>query len=260
MLEGRKIAVIMPAYNAAETLAKTVKELPDIVDDIIVVDDCSRDGTRQEAQKLKVFYHRHRKNKGYGGNQKTCYRLALKRGAGIVVMVHPDYQYSPRLVTAMVAMLASGHYDIILASRILGDQNARAGKMPIWRYAANRFLTLTQNLLLKQKLSEFHTGYRAYTSEVLKSLPLHLGSDDFVFDNELLAQASYAKFRIGEISCPTRYDPSSSSINFGRSVRYGLGVLRVSLMYRLDKMGFIDYYLFNGSSFSSRNTNLSLSE
>lgn len=248
MLEGKKIVVIMPAYNAEKTLRKTYEELPPIVDRVIVVDDFSSDKTKEIAKQLKVDYYQHTENKGYGANQKTCYRLALKLGADIVVMVHPDYQYSPKLVTAMAAMIVSGHYDIILASRILGSKNEEQGKMPLWRYISNRFLTFFENFMLGQTLSEYHTGYRAYSKQVLESLPLSICSDDFVFDNEILAQAVYAKFRIGEISCPTKYQPDSSSINFSRSVRYGLEVLRVSLLYRLNKMGIINHYLFKNLS------------
>lgn len=245
MLEGNKIVVIMPAYNAERTLRKTFNELPKTVDEVVVVDDFSSDKTLAVAKELAVHYYRHPQNRGYGANQKTCYQLALKLGADIVVMVHPDYQYSPKLVTAMAAMLASGHYDIVLASRILGSSNARQGKMPYWRYVSNRFLTLFENLLLGQKLSEYHTGYRAYTKKVLESLPLNIFSDDFIFDNEILARSIYLNYQIGEISCPTKYQAESSSINFWRSVKYGLGVLKVSLAYRLNKMGLISYYLFN---------------
>ncbi len=231
MLEGRKIVVVLPAYNAAETLEKTYSEIPhEIVDHVILVDDGSRDRTVMIAKKLSLQVEVHPQNLGYGGNQKTCYRLALQAGADIVVMLHPDYQYSPRLLTAMAAMLVSGHYDIVLGSRILGG-GALAGGMPVYKYIANRFLTFVQNLIMGTKLSEFHTGYRAFTREVIEKLPLEGCSNDFVFDNQMLGLAASAGFRIGEISCPTRYFPEASSINFRRSVVYGLGVLATTLRY-----------------------------
>ncbi|MBX7214537.1 MAG: glycosyltransferase family 2 protein [Thermoflexales bacterium] len=238
MINKRRLAVVMPAYNAAKTLKRVMDELPhEIVDDIILVDDASRDNTSEVARDLKIgAVVRHNRNLGYGGNQKTCYTLALERGADIVVMVHPDAQYSPRLVGAIAWMIGSGEYDVVLASRILGNRTLDGG-MPIWKYLSNRFLTAFENLLLGIKLSEYHTGYRAFTRTVLETLPLNENSDDFVFDNEMIAQAANLKFKIGEISCPTVYDDESSSISFKRSVKYGFGVLRVSLVYRLNKLG-----------------------
>ena len=226
MVNGKKVVVVMPAYHAEKTLERTVAEVPrDIVDEILVVDDASGDHTVEVARRLGLRTIVHEKNLGYGGNQKTCYRAAAELGAEIVVMVHPDYQYSPRLVGAMAHMIASGHYDVVLGSRIL-TQNAVAGGMPRYKYIANRLLTLTQNLLMGQKLSEYHTGYRAFSRPVLAGLPLADYSNDFVFDNQMICGAIGAGFRIGEISCPTRYFAEASSINFRRSVTYGLGVLR----------------------------------
>jgi len=222
------ICVVLPAYNAARTLERTVEEIPAEVDRVVLVDDASHDQTAALARRLGLETHVHPANRGYGGNQKTCYRAALAGDADLVVMLHPDYQYTPRLVLAMASMLASGHYDVVLASRILGG-GARRGGMPLWRYVANRALTAFQNLALGSKLSEFHTGFRAFRREVLEKLPLEENSDDFVFDNQMLAQALAAGFRVGEISCPTKYFEEASSINFGRSVRYGFGVLSVSL-------------------------------
>lgn len=236
MLGGLKIAVVMPAYNAEATLRRTAQELPEVVDDVVVVDDGSRDRTVELAKELGLFVHAHDHNRGYGGNQKTCYGLALDRGADVVVMVHPDYQYSPRLVTAMASMIVSGHYDMVLGSRILGG-HARAGGMPLYKYIANRGLTAAENLLLGSKLSEFHTGFRAFSRRLLETLPLDANSDDFVFDNEMIAQALHFGFTLGEISCPTRYFAEASSIGFWRSCRYGFGVLRVALAYRMKKLG-----------------------
>ncbi len=233
MLAGRRVTVILPAYNAALTLERTYAEIPlDVVDEVILTDDASGDGTVALAQRLGIRTLVHDRNRGYGANQKTCYAAALESGADIVVMLHPDYQYSPKLVTAMASMIASGHYDVVLGSRILG-RGALAGGMPPYKYVANRILTLIENLLLGLKLSEYHSGYRAWSRAVLERLPLERCSDDFVFDNEMLAQAAYEKFAIGEISCPTRYFAEASSINFARSVTYGLGVLRTALAYRL---------------------------
>ncbi|TGD99378.1 glycosyltransferase family 2 protein [Methylobacterium nonmethylotrophicum] len=246
MLHGKKIAVVLPAYNAAATLRRTYAEIPlDVVDDVILVDDASRDETVAVAAELGLTTIRHARNCGYGGNQKTCYRTALARGADIVVMLHPDYQYAPRLVTAMASMIVSGEYDAVLASRILG-KGALVGGMPLYKYVANRGLTLVQNLLMGQKLSEYHSGYRAWSRTVLEGLPLDRCADDFVFDNQMLAQAIDADFRIGEISCPTRYFPEASSINFRRSVVYGLGVLKTSLAYRLHRWGLRADPLFRG--------------
>jgi glycosyltransferase involved in cell wall biosynthesis len=231
MLNGQKIIVVMPAYNAEKTLAATVAELPAMVDEVILVDDRSRDRTADLARQMDLTVIEHDRNKGYGGNQKTCYAAALDRGADVVVMVHPDYQYSPLLVTAMASMIAFGVYDVVLGSRILGG-GALAGGMPYYKYVANRALTFFQNLLLGAKLSEYHTGYRAFSRSTLQQLPLERNSDDFVFDNQLLAQCILLKLRIGEVSCPTRYFPEASSINFRRSVEYGLGVLKTTLAGR----------------------------
>jgi len=237
MLNGRRIAVIMPAYNAARTLEATYAEIPrDIVDDVILVDDCSSDETVRLSQALGIATIRHGRNRGYGGNQKTCYAAALGRGADVVVMLHPDYQYSPKLIRAMASMIAEADFDVVLASRILGI-GALAGGMPLYKYVANRLLTLTQNLLCGHKLSEYHTGYRAWSRKVLESLPLLANSEDFLFDNQMLAQCIYNGYRVGEVSCPTKYFPEASSINFRRSVTYGMGVLKTSLDFRLTRMG-----------------------
>jgi glycosyltransferase involved in cell wall biosynthesis len=244
MLHQKKIIVIMPAYNASKTLEMTYREVPkDIVDEVILVDDASRDDTAAKARELGIHTIIHPQNRGYGGNQKTCYREALSKGADVVVMLHPDYQYSPRLITAMASMVVSGHYDLVLGSRILGGE-ARKGGMPLYKYISNRFLTLVENLALGVKVSEYHTGFRAFSRSVLETLPLEENSDDFVFDNEVLAQAVYFGFRIGEISCPTKYFDDASSINFRRSVEYGLGVLATSLKFLLQKAGFAKSSLF----------------
>jgi glycosyltransferase involved in cell wall biosynthesis len=244
MINGKKIIVVMPAYNAEKTLRQTYAELPhDYVDDIILVDDGSHDSTVAVAEELNIKTIVHKKNLGYGGNQKTCYRAALALGADIVVMVHPDYQYSPRLVTAMASMVASGHYDIVLGSRILGGR-ALQGGMPLYKYIANRFLTFIQNIVLRVKLSEYHTGFRAFSREVLESLPLEMNSDDFVFDNEMLVQAVFFGCKIGEISCPTRYFPEASSVNFARGLKYGFGVLATTLKFALQKRGIATFPLF----------------
>jgi glycosyltransferase involved in cell wall biosynthesis len=247
MILGKKLIVVMPAYNAEKTLRQTYHELPhEYVDEVILVDDASGDRTATVASELGIKTIIHRENRGYGGNQKTCYREALRLQGDIVVMVHPDYQYSPRLVHAMAAMIASGHYDIVLGSRILGGTALRGG-MPLYKYIANRLLTLIENVALGVKLSEYHTGFRAFTREVLEKLPLGENSDDFVFDNEMLAEAVYFRFKIGEISCPTRYFEEASSINFGRSVRYGLGVLATSAKFVLQKWGLRNSPLFNAT-------------
>lgn len=245
MIDGKKVVIVMPAYNAAETLEKTYKEIPfNIVDDVIVVDDHSSDNTTEVAQALGIKHViRHEKNKGYGGNQKTCYHKALEIGADIVVMLHPDYQYTPLILEAMIYPIARGVYDVMLGSRILG-KGALAGGMPVYKYIANRLLTFFENVMLGQKLSEYHTGYRAFSKEVLETLPLDVNSDDFVFDNEMLGQIAYANFKIGETSCPTKYFEEASSINFKRSVKYGLGVLRVSMTYRIQKWGLAKYKIF----------------
>lgn len=244
MLMGKRVAVVLPAYNAELTLERTIAEIPrDVVDDIILTDDFSRDNTAILARTLGLHTIRHDVNRGYGGNQKTCYRAALARGADIVIMLHPDYQYSPLLVTAMASMIASGHYKVVLASRILGT-GALAGGMPMYKYIANRFLTTVQNLLSGQRLSEYHSGYRAWDRSVLENLPLARCSNDFVFDNQMLALAIRAGFDIGEISCPTKYFEEASSINFTRSVRYGLGVLQTSAALWLNRHGLWESRLF----------------
>jgi glycosyltransferase involved in cell wall biosynthesis len=244
MLNGQKIIVVMPAYNAARTLAKTVAEIPrELVDEILLVDDASSDETVRMANELNLTVFLHEKNFGYGRNQKTCYREALRRGADIVVMVHPDYQYSPNLIVPMAGMIAYGEYDAVIASRILG-RGALAGGMPLYKYISNRFLTLFQNILLGYKLSEYHTGFRAFSRKVIESLPLDENSDDFVFDNEMLAQVIHFPFRLGEISSPTRYFAEASSINFSRSVRYGIGVISTSIKFRLDRMGLVRSRIF----------------
>jgi glycosyltransferase involved in cell wall biosynthesis len=246
MLNNKKIVVVLPAYNAAKTLEMTYSEIPfEFVDDVVLVDDASRDDTAAVAQRLGIRTIVHEENKGYGGNQKTCYRTALDLGADIVIMLHPDYQYTPRLLTAMAAMLAYGEFDAVLASRILGI-GALKGGMPLYKYVANRFLTLAENILLGHKLSEYHTGYRAFTREILEKLPLAENSDDFVFDNQMLAQVVWFGYRIGEISCPTKYFKEASSINFGRSVTYGLGVLKTALQFRLQKWNVYSSSIFTG--------------
>jgi glycosyltransferase involved in cell wall biosynthesis len=238
MINGKRIAVVMPAYNAEKTLEATVAELSDIVDIKILVDDSSRDRTADLSRKLGVRTFVHDANYGYGRNQQTCYREALAAGADIVVMVHPDYQYTPLLVPAMSGMIASGVYDMVLASRILGGGALRGG-MPLYKYISNRFLTAFQNLFLGVKLSEYHTGFRAFSRELLQTLPLLEDSDDFVFDNQMIAQAVMFGFRIGEISCPTKYFEEASSINFKRSVTYGLGVLSTTLGFVGHKWGIL---------------------
>ncbi len=244
MINAKRIAVVMPAYNAEKTLAQTVAELTDLVDVRIVVDDHSSDQTVRLAQELGLRVFIHDRNYGYGRNQQTCYREALASGADVVVMLHPDYQYTPRLVMAMASMIAYDVYDVVLGSRIIGG-TARAGGMPFYKYVANRFLTAFQNLLCGAKLSEYHTGFRAFSRKVLMELPLLENSDDFVFDNEMLAQCIYAGFRIGEVSCPTRYFPEASSINFRRSVRYGFGVLATTIMLAMQRSGLARFRLFS---------------
>jgi glycosyltransferase involved in cell wall biosynthesis len=246
MFKDKKVIVVMPAYNAAQTLIRTHQEVMDhgFVDQIILVDDASRDETVALAKTLeRVRVHRHDRNRGYGANQKTCYRLALEAGADIVVMIHPDYQYTPRLLGAMVSMIESGLYECVLGSRILGGYALRGG-MPWWKYLANRVLTLTENVLIGAKLSEYHTGYRAYSRRLIEQLPLEANSDDFVFDNQILAQALYFGFPIGEISCPTRYFPEGSSIGFRASVRYGTGVLGTTASLVLQRLGLLRLPLF----------------
>ena len=236
MINGKRIVVVLPAYNAEKTLEATVRELPEIVDESILVDDHSTDATAEMARRLGLTVEVHPQNRGYGGNQKTCYAKALEVGADVVVMLHPDYQYEPLLVTPMATMIAYGVYDLALGSRILGGGALRGG-MPLYKYIFNRMLTLFQNLMMGAKLSEYHTGFRAYSRQLLESLPLDANSDDFVFDNQVLAQAVFLGARIGEISCPTKYFPEASSINFRRSSIYGLGVLRTSIHFRLAKWG-----------------------
>ena len=244
MVLGKKVVVVMPAYNAAQTLEKTHGTLDfDIVDEVVLVDDCSTDATKEISKRLDIQTVVHLNNKGYGGNQKTCYQTALNRGADIVVMVHPDYQYEPRLVAPMAYMIATGTYDCVLGSRILGGTAIKGG-MPVYKYIANRFLTAAQNFLMGQKISEYHTGLRAFSKEILETLPLGENDDDFIFDNEMLAQILYLDFKIGEVSCPTKYFDEASSINFSRSVKYGLGVLRVSFLYFLNKRGLLKTPIF----------------
>src|ERR1700675_332749 len=238
MINGKRIAVVFPAYNAEKTLAATVAELPDLVDIRILVDDHSSDRTVEIANQLGLQFFVHDQNYGYGRNQQTCYREALAAGADVVIMLHPDYQYTPLLVTAMASMVAYGVYDVVLGSRIIGGQ-ALHGGMPFYKYVANRFLTAFENLFLRIKLSEYHTGYRAFSRQVLLELPLLENSDDFVFDNQVLAQCVNFAFRIGEVSCPTKYFEEASSINFSRSVTYGFGVLATTLQFALQKAGLI---------------------
>jgi glycosyltransferase involved in cell wall biosynthesis len=246
MWADKKVVVVMPAYNAQQTLEKTWREVmaQQVVDLVIVVDDASRDRTLALAQSIPgVVAHAHPHNMGYGANQKTCYRLALEHGADIVVMVHPDYQYSPKLIPAMVTLVGSGLYPCVLASRILGGQ-ALAGGMPLWRYVANRILTLIGNLLLGTKVSEFHTGYRAFSRDLLERIPLDANSNDFVFDNQVLAEIAWLGVPIGEVSCPTSYAPDASSINFRRSVAYGFGCLATAVTFRLARIGLLRSPLF----------------
>ena len=243
MINGKSLAVVLPAYNSARTLTATVQELPDIVDIRILVDDGSSDETPRLAGALGLSTFMHDGNYGYGRNQMTCYREALRAGADVVVMVHPDYQYTPRLVTAMASMIAYDVYDVVLGSRILGG-TARAGGMPRYKYIANRALTAWQNLMLGAKLSEYHTGYRAFSRVVLETLPLLENSDGFVFDNQMLTQCLYFRFRIGEVSCPARYFPEASSIGFGRSVQYGFGVVRTTLQCVLQRRRLANFPMF----------------
>ena len=237
MINSRRISVVLPAYNAEATLLRTVAELDrDVIDDVVLVDDASSDQTVSVARQIGLAPIVHDSNKGYGGNQKTCYRNALDLGADVIIMVHPDYQYSPLLVPAMAAMIAYGEYDMVLGSRILAQHTVSRG-MPVYKYVSNRFLTLVENVALGQKLSEYHTGLRAFSSPLLAALPMERNSDDFIFDNQIIAQAVSAGARIGELSCPTRYASDSSSINLRRSVRYGLGVLNTCADYQLHKRG-----------------------
>ncbi len=237
MINGKKVAVIMPAYNAEKTLKQTYDEIyRDFVDEVILVDDNSQDNTKIISKSLNIKTIVHKENRGYGGNQKSCYKAALKSGADIVVMLHPDYQYTPKLIPAIVCMMAFEQYDAVLASRMLGN-SALKGGMPLYKFIANKFLTAFENILTGEKLSEYHTGFRGFTKEVLENLPLAECNDDFIFDNEMLALLFYNNYKIGELSCPTKYFKEASSINFARSCKYGLGVLLVSIQYRLAKMG-----------------------
>lgn len=246
MFKNKKVIVVMPAYNAAQTLKMTYDEVmaQEIVDLVILVDDASRDETSVIAAKLpKTKVHVHNKNRGYGANQKTCYKMALEEGADIIIMVHPDYQYTPMLIPAMASMIGNGLYHCVLGSRILGGRAVEKG-MPLWKYIANRFLTLVENVMLMAKLSEYHTGYRAFSRELLEKLPLKSNSDDFVFDNQMLAQIVWFGYTIAEVSCPTKYFTEASSINFRRSVKYGFGCLGTAMKYRMAKMGVIKTSLF----------------
>lgn len=245
MLNGKKIVVVLPAYNAARTLERTYKEIPlEIVDDVVLVDDNSRDDTVAEGERLGIRHIiKHEVNKGYGGNQKSCYKKALDLGADIVIMLHPDYQYTPKLILAMSSIIAYDVYPVVLASRILG-QGALRGGMPVYKYIFNRFLTLFENIMLWEKLSEYHTGYRAFSAEVIRSIDFSHNSDDFVFDNEMISQIFMNGYEIAEVTCPTKYFEEASSINFSRSMKYGRGVLRVSLTHRLHKWGWIKSKLY----------------
>jgi glycosyltransferase involved in cell wall biosynthesis len=247
MIQGRKVIVVLPAYKAEKTLTMTFQEIQsfDIVDEVVLVDDNSPDNTVELAKSIGIKHViKHEKNKGYGGNQKTCYSKALELGGDIIIMVHPDYQYTPKLIPSMASIIANDLYPVVLGSRILG-KGALNGGMPLYKYFSNIVLTLLQNLLLNQKLSEYHTGYRAFSREVIEAINLEENSNDFVFDNQMLAQIFYAGFEIGEVTCPTKYFEEASSINFSRSVKYGLGVLGISLKYRLQKMGLIKSKLFS---------------
>ena len=244
MMSGKKVVVVLPAYNAAQTLAATYADLPsEVVDEVLLVDDGSSDQTVSVARRLGIQTFVHPRNRGYGANQKTCYRLALEEGADIVIMIHPDYQYTPKLIPAMAAIIADGLYPCVLGSRILGGYALKGG-MPLWKYVANRFLTAAENFLLEAKLSEYHTGYRAFSREILERLDLSKNSDDFVFDNQMLAQILWHGYTIGEVSCPTNYFPEASSINLPRSIRYGFGCLGTALAFRLAKMGLWKTQLF----------------
>lgn len=240
MINGKKVVVILPAYNAAQTLEQTYREIPfDLVDEVVLTDDKSSDNTVEVARRLGIHHIiEHKKNRGYGGNQKSCYDKALEVGADIVIMLHPDYQYTPSLIPSMVYLIASGTYPVVLGSRILG-KGALKGGMPLYKYIFNRMLTLSQNILMNQKLSEYHTGYRAFSADVLRAINYNANSDDFVFDNQMLAQIFYKGFEVAEITCPTKYFDEASSINFRRSSIYGLGVLKVSVQYLFNKLGIL---------------------
>jgi glycosyltransferase involved in cell wall biosynthesis len=246
MINNKKIVVVLPAYNASSTLEKTYNEIPfDIVDEVVLVDDHSKDNTYEIGTKLGIKHIiRHENNKGYGGNQKSCYAKALELGADIVIMLHPDYQYTPQLIHSMSYLIANGVYPVVLGSRILG-KGALKGGMPVYKYISNRFLTLFQNLMLSQKLSEYHTGYRAFSAEVIRNINYKINSDDFVFDNQMLSQIFFKGYEIAEITCPTKYFAEASSINFSRSMKYGMGVLKVSLTHFLNKAGIIKSELYS---------------
>ena len=246
MINNKTITIVLPAYNAEKTLEQTYHEIPfDIVDNVILVDDLSHDKTIEKAKALGIKHIvTHSQNKGYGGNQKSCYNKAMEIGSDIVVMLHPDYQYTPKLIHSMCYLISNGLYEVVLGSRILG-KGARKGGMPLYKYIANRLLTMVQNILMNQKLSEYHTGYRAFTRNVLESVDYNVNSDDFVFDNQMLAQIFYAGFEIAEITCPTKYFEEASSINIARSIKYGMGVLKVSAMYFLQKTGLCRFKIFN---------------
>ena len=257
MYNSKKIVVVMPAYNAEQTLKQTYDDVmaQGVVDLVIIVDDASQDNTTTIAESLpNTVLYRHHKNLGYGANQKTCYSLALEHGADIVIMVHPDYQYTPKLIPAMVSLIASGLYPCVIGSRILGGRAVKSG-MPLWKYISNRFLTAAENLLIGAKLSEYHTGYRAFSREILEQLPLEANSDDFVFDNQMLAQIIWFGHTVAEISCPTRYCAESSSINFLRSVKYGFGCLATAFLFRLAKMGLINSKIFPKNEKTKTKTN-----
>ena len=246
MLNNKKIVVIMPAYNAGKTLEKTYNEIyQNFVDEVILVDDFSSDDTKEIAKKLNITTIAHESNKGYGGNQKSCYKAALQAGADIVIMLHPDYQYTPKLIPAIASMMAFEEYDAVIASRMLGN-SALKGGMPLYKFISNRFLTEFQNFIIKEKLSEYHTGFRGFTGKILETLPLEECSDDFIFDNQMLSLILYNGFKIGEISCPTKYFPEASSINFARSCKYGMEVILTSFAYRLSRMGIIIKPFKNG--------------
>jgi len=244
MIKGMKVVVVMPAFNAEQTLRRTYEEIPhQVVDEVLLVDDASQDHTVAVSNELGIRTVIHPENRGYGANQKTCYRTALAMGADIIIMLHPDYQYTPLLITAMASLLAEGLFDCVLGSRILGV-GARKGGMPFYKYVSNRFLTAVQNLIVGYKLSEYHTGYRGYTRQLLDALPLEENSDDFVFDNQVLSQIIYGGYSIGEITCPTSYAEDSSSISFSRSAVYGLGVLKTSVLFRLNRLGLVNSPIF----------------
>jgi glycosyltransferase involved in cell wall biosynthesis len=247
MYKDKKVVVVLPAYNASKTLAKTYAEIPhNLVDEVILCDDASRDNTVETAMQLGIEHIiRHEENRGYGGNQKTLYKKALEIEGDIVIMLHPDYQYTPLLIPSMVNIIGENLYPVVLGSRILG-KGALKGGMPIYKYWANRFLTFFQNILVNYKLSEYHTGYRAFSGEVLRAIPFDSNSDDFIFDNEMLSQIIYGGFPIAEVTCPTKYFKEASSINLRRSIKYGLGVLKVSCLHRLQKMGLIHHHLYEG--------------